>query len=53
METLGRLIAQSLDGQDVELTAYDGRVGIIVNTDSPCGVPALVRDAPRRRGAYD
>ena len=37
METLGSFSAQSLDGQDVDLSAYDGQVRLIVNTASQCG----------------
>lgn len=37
METLGSFRAQSLDGQDVDLSAYDGQVRLIVNTASQCG----------------
>ncbi len=37
METLGNFSARSLDGQDVDLSAYDGQVLLVVNTASQCG----------------
>ena len=37
METIGKFSAQSLDGQDVDLSAYDGQVLLVVNTASQCG----------------
>ena len=37
MQTLGNFSARSLDGQDVDLSAYDGQVLLVVNTASQCG----------------
>jgi glutathione peroxidase len=37
MGPLGSFTARSLDGQDVDLSAYDGQVLLIVNTASQCG----------------
>jgi glutathione peroxidase len=35
--TLGDFSARTLDGQDVDLSAYDGQVVLVVNTASQCG----------------
>jgi glutathione peroxidase len=35
--TLGDFTARSLDGQDVDLSDYDGKVVLVVNTASQCG----------------
>lgn len=37
MGTLADFSARSLDGQDVDLSAYDGQVVLVVNTASQCG----------------
>ena len=37
MGNLGDFSARSLDGQDVDLSAYDGQVLLVVNTASQCG----------------
>ena len=37
METIGSFSAQSVDGQDVDLSTYDGQVLLVVNTASQCG----------------
>ncbi|MBJ7355810.1 glutathione peroxidase [Nocardioides sp.] len=37
MTTLGDFTARSLDGHDVDLSAYDDKVVLIVNTASQCG----------------
>jgi glutathione peroxidase len=37
MGTLGDFSARSLDGQDVDLSAYEGQVTLVVNTASQCG----------------
>lgn len=40
MGTLGDFSARSLDGQDVDLSAYDGEVVLVVNTATGCGYAA-------------
>ena len=37
---LGDFSARSLDGQDVDLSAYDGKVVLVVNTATGCGYAA-------------
>jgi glutathione peroxidase len=36
--TIGDFSARSLDGQDVDLSAYEGQVVLVVNTASQCGL---------------
>lgn len=40
MATLGTFSARSADGQDVDLSAYDGQVVLVVNTATGCGYAA-------------
>jgi glutathione peroxidase len=40
MSTLGDFTARSLDGQDVDLSAYEGQVALVVNTATGCGYAA-------------
>ncbi|KQT93874.1 glutathione peroxidase [Marmoricola sp. Leaf446] len=37
MTTLSDFTATSIDGQEVPLSAYDGKVALVVNTASQCG----------------
>ena len=37
MTTLGSFSATSIDGQETDLSAYDGQVVLVVNTASQCG----------------
>ncbi len=37
-QTLGSFHAQDIDGVDVDLAAYDGKVVLVVNTASQCGM---------------
>jgi glutathione peroxidase len=56
MGKLGDFSARSLDGQDVDLSAYDGQVALVVNTATGCGyatqLPGLqeLHDEFRDRG---
>jgi glutathione peroxidase len=36
--TLGNFHAQDIDGADVDLSSYDGKVVLVVNTASQCGM---------------
>ena len=38
MTTLSDFSATAIDGQDIELSAYDGNVVLVVNTASKCGL---------------
>ena len=38
MTTLGDFTATSIDGDDVDLSTYDGQVVLVVNTASQCGL---------------
>ncbi len=38
MASLGDFTARSLDGQDIDLSTYDGQVVLVVNTASQCGL---------------
>ena len=38
MTTLGDFTATSIDGNDVDLSTYDGQVVLVVNTASQCGL---------------
>ena len=38
MTTLGNFHAQDIDGADVDLSSYDGKVVLVVNTASQCGM---------------
>ena len=40
MGTLGDFRARTLDGRDVDLSAYDGQVVLVVNTATACGYSA-------------
>src|SRR5688572_3415014 len=37
MTSLGEFSARSIDGQEVDLSSYDGSVVLVVNTASECG----------------
>ena len=38
MTTLGDFSARSIDGEEVDLSSYDGQVVLVVNTASQCGM---------------
>ena len=52
MASLGDFQARAVDGSDVDLSAYDGQVVLVVNTASKCGFAGQfggLQRAPRRR----
>jgi glutathione peroxidase len=52
MTSLGDFTATSIDGKDADLSAYDGKVTLVVNTASQCGFTPQYKGLQELHDAY-